>query len=157
MRFWTWIFLHYCREFGGQANFSLYPKVFLFRNQLSFTGVFRSSHWACGILGKEDIILIRKREIKLGTANQRIPSLILQGHSSDKKRGIQNLFPQNSRFRVSIWHQHLINSDSWLLNSIITGTFLILLKNTFLPYYLDVRNWFLEIFGVWACFWWHGL
>lgn len=57
----------------------------------------------------------------------------------------------------SIWHQHLINSDFLLLNSIITGTFLILFKNTFLPYYLDLWNWFVEIIGVWACFWWHGL
>lgn len=100
----------------------------------------------------------KKKERKnQGTANQRIPSLILQGHSSSKKRRIQNLFPSNSRFRVSIWHQHLIGTEVLLLNSIITGTFLISLKNPFLPYYLDVRNWFLEIFGVWACFWWHGL
>lgn len=31
------------------------------------------------------------------------------------RQGIQNLFPQNSRFRVSIWHQHLNDTDFYYL------------------------------------------
>lgn len=63
--------------------------------------------------------------------------------------------------KFKIQSQHLTSTFEWpwflLLTVIIFITFLILLKNTFLPYYLDLGKWFVEIFGVWACFWWHGL
>lgn len=63
--------------------------------------------------------------------------------------------------KFKIQSQHLTSTFEWhwffttYSNYIIT--FLILLKNTFLPFYLDLGKWFVEIFGVWACFWWHGL
>lgn len=97
----------------------------------------------------------KKRKFE-GTANQRIPPPILQDHSSSEKKEFKIFFHKiqdsESAFDINIWMTLIFTTYS---NYIIT--FLILLKNTFLPYYLDLGKWFVEIFGVWACFWWHGL
>lgn len=88
----------------------------------------------------------------LGVWNSRIRKY----HSSSEKKEFKIFFHKiqdsESASDINVWMTRIFTTYS---NYIIT--FLILLKNTFLPYYLDLGKWFVEIFGAWACFWWHGL